>query len=70
MLEEKDKKIVEIEDLLSNLIKEKSEDEYLKLIQSNEFLKKYDELMSECETEKIDVNLLDKVIDYLKALKK
>ena len=69
MIEEKDAKIVEIEDLLSKLVQDKSEDEYLEIIKANESLSKYDELMGECETEKIDDNLLDNVLAYLKGIK-
>lgn len=67
-MEEKDQKIMEIEDLLSKLIKEKEEEEYLNIIKSNEYLSKYDLLMNECETEKIDNELLDEVLYYLKGL--
>lgn len=70
MNEEKDNKIIEVEDLLSKLIQDKSEEEYLELIKGNEALSQYDALMSECETEKIDVSLLDRVLEYLKAIKK
>lgn len=67
---EKDNKIIEIEDMLSKLIQDKTEEEYLEIVNSNEYLSKYDSLMADCETEKIDINLLDNVLKYLKAIKK
>ena len=67
---EKDNKIIEIEDMLSKLIQDKTEEEYLEIVNGNEYLSKYDSLMADCETEKIDINLLDNVLKYLKAIKK
>ena len=68
-MEEKDEKIIEIEDLLSKLIVDKTEEDYLNIVKGNEYLSKYDELMNECETEKVDITLLDNVLNYLKGLK-
>ena len=67
---EKDNKIIEVEDILSKLIQDKTEEEYLEIVNSNEYLSKYDSLMAECETEKIDVDLLNNVLEYLKTIKK
>jgi hypothetical protein len=66
---DKDQKILEIEDLLSKLVQEKEEEEYLNIIKGNEYLSKYDELMNECETEKLDDALLDEVLYYLNGMK-
>ena len=68
-MEEKDEKIIEIEDRLSKLIVDKTEEDYLNIVKGNEYLSKYDELMNECETEKVDITLLDNVLNYLKGLK-
>ena len=68
-MEEKDEKIIEIEDRLSKLIVDKTEEDYLNIVKGNEYLRKYDELMNECETEKVDITLLDNVLNYLKSLK-
>ena len=68
-MEEKDEKIIEIEDCLSKLIVDKTEEDYLNIVKGNEYLSKYDELMNECETEKVDIALLDNVLNYLKGLK-
>ena len=68
-MEEKDEKIIEIEDRLSKLIVDKTEEDYLNIVKGNEYLSKYDELMNECETEKVDITLLDNVLNYLKSLK-
>ncbi len=70
----RDKKIKEIEDILSKALPLLSESDYLNLIDSNDNLRLYDEISGKVENNEYPENYLnrisdddlDKIINYLK----